>query len=633
MARGKLKSIITSFTSDGDFLALLSPNGLLKIWNTSTGSLLAEWKQSDGGSDARFSCMACSFFGKKGTKEGSACLVALGTEYGDVLAINVFTGEVKWKSTGCHSGGIAGLSFGNKGRRLYTVGSNGMVSEIKSGTGEVIKEFKLSKKSISSSVCSCDEKIVASTSTGIRIFSIEDEKELLKFSTDSGLVQYISTSDDTKVVVTSGFGERDLQVWKCGLDTKSVSKEAVLSMRHPPVAIECKNGCNGEDSSIVLSVSEVGVAYIWNLMTSLKEIDPTTITVNAKKAETDLYSSGKSRKGRTSIVAARLNDIETDGQVKVLIAYGSIDSPHFGLVDITRPGEDIVIAAGEETVKTVTAVQENGVHAGKGLEEVATPAQKKKSSKKRAASDSDSANAEPLADNGDTEPIDGVKVDNDLTEPTMGEKLASLNLVEDNETKSQEKIDSSLQMKPPSADSVHVLLKQALHADDRALLLDCLFRKDEKIVANSITVLNPSDVLKLLESLISLIQSRGAVLACVIPWVRSLLVQHASGIMSQESSLLALNSLYQLIESRNSTFNASTQLSSCLDLLYAGTVNNDEVDENEIIQPVMFEDKDESEEDGSEEEEEAMETDEESENLEMFGDDSDLEGSGGMSED
>lgn len=87
-----------------------------------------------------------------------------------------------------------------------------------------------------------------------------------------------------------------------------------------------------------------------------------------------------------------------------------------------------------------------------------------------------------LYDIGHTEPMDGVKVDNNLTEPTMGEKLASLNLVEDNETKSQEKIDSSLQMKPPSADSVHVLLKQALHADDGALLLDCLFRKDEKVL-------------------------------------------------------------------------------------------------------------------------------------------------------
>jgi len=39
---------------------------------------------------------------------------------------------------------------------------------------------------------------------------------------------------------------------------------------------------------------------------------------------------------------------------------------------------------------------------------------------------------------------------------------------------------------------------------------------------------------------------RGSILACALPWLRSLLLQHSTGIMSQESSLLALNSLYQV---------------------------------------------------------------------------------------
>ena len=39
---------------------------------------------------------------------------------------------------------------------------------------------------------------------------------------------------------------------------------------------------------------------------------------------------------------------------------------------------------------------------------------------------------------------------------------------------------------------------------------------------------------------------RGSILACALPWLRSLLLQHSTRIMSQESSLLALNSLYQV---------------------------------------------------------------------------------------
>ncbi|PON89394.1 hypothetical protein TorRG33x02_147450 [Trema orientale] len=119
-----------------------------------------------------------------------------------------------------------------------------------------------------------------------------------------------------------------------------------------------------------------------------------------------------------------------------------------------------------------------------------------------------------------------------------------------------------------------------------------------------------------------------AVLACALPWLRCLLLQHASGIVSQESSLLTLNSLYQLIGSR--------LLSSVLDVLYTG-VKSPEGDESGMTVPVICENIDESEE---EESEEAMETDETSEDgddneaaEEAYGGLSDLEGSvDGMSE-
>ena len=46
--------------------------------------------------------------------------------------------------------GISGISFANKGRILHVVGTNGMVSTLKSENGELIGEFKASKKPISS---------------------------------------------------------------------------------------------------------------------------------------------------------------------------------------------------------------------------------------------------------------------------------------------------------------------------------------------------------------------------------------------------------------------------------------------------------------------------------------------------
>ncbi|PSS17879.1 WD repeat-containing protein [Actinidia chinensis var. chinensis] len=632
MARLKLKSLITFFTPEGDYLATLSPNGVVKIWNTNSGTLLAEWRQSNADSDVSFSCMACSFVGKKRRKEHGTCLLALGSDAGEVLVVDVFTGEKKWKSTGCHPGGIAGLCFTNRGHILLVVGKDGVAFEMNSVTGEVVKKFKVSKTPISSLACCYDEKILAFASGKIRIFSWENEKELLKFSADGGLGQHISISDDAKTIVTSGVGEKHLQVWKCDLSNGAVSKGPVLSMRHHPLAFECKSGANGEDSLVILSVSKSGVAYVWNLKASSEEeVIPTKVTVKASKGKMEVQNSGSD--GRLPVMAARLHALGSDGQVTVLVAYGSADCPQFSFLDISNPSEDIVITAGAEMEKIGSkTVQENGVLAGgmheENLEAVAVSIENKKANKKRAASDPDLADTKYLVDDdiGHTEPMDESQIDEDLNEPTMGDKLASLNLQENN-NKSLDKKESSQHAKPPSADSIHVLLKQALHADDRALLVNCLDTQDDKVIANSVSLLNPSDILKLLDSLISLIHSRGAVLASSLPWLRSLLLQHASVVMSQESSLIALNSLYQLIESRVSTFHPALQLSSCLDLLYTAIVD-DGFDENDGITPVVYEDKDESDE---EESEDAMETtDQEDSDIEPFNDVSDLEGSDDM---
>ncbi|XP_002517583.2 WD repeat-containing protein 43 [Ricinus communis] len=634
MAKEKLKSLITAFTSDGDFLAILYPTGSIKIWSTGNGSLLAEWKQSDDDS-VSYSCMACSFVGKKRKQEHSTFLLALGTHGGDILATDAFTGDMKWKSSGHHPGGVIGLAFANKGRSLRSVGTNGKASEMNSKSGELTVEFKASKRPISSLAFSSDEEVLAAVSSRARLLSLVNGKELFKFPDDLGTVQHISISKSAKNIVTTGFGEKILHLWRCNLSSKSLSAGPVLSMRHPPLVIECKSTGDEkeEDGLIVLSVSESGVVYVWNLKTSSQdEVNPTKITVKGSKSETNQHNGDYSKKHRPSILAAQLHDIKDDKQFTVVIAYGPIDYPKFRTVNVTNSGENILV---NDTDVTET-VRENGISKDSNyLESEATIAStlKKKTKKKRAASEMDpSAPGDVDTENG--EAMNGVLVEDDVNEPTMGEKLASLNLQDNDKTKDQEKPESPPHAKPPSADSVNILLKQALHAEDRALLLDCLYTQNEKVIANSISQLNPSDVHRLLNSLLTIIDSRGAILACALPWLKVLLLQHASGIMSQDSSLVALNSLYQIIESRVSTFPSALQLSSYLDFLYAEVVD-DISEETETIIPVIYEDKDESDEDDidGQESEEAMETDQESEDEEeAFGGLSDLEGGDDMSE-
>ncbi|CAH8387199.1 unnamed protein product [Eruca vesicaria subsp. sativa] len=96
----------------------------------------------------------------------------------------------------------------------------------------------------------------------------------------------------------------------------------------------------------------------------------------------------------------------------------------------------------------------------------------------------------------------GALVDDANNEPTMGDKFESLNLLGGEKLSNEESND-----KPPTAASVNVLLRQALHADDRSLLLDCLYNRDEQVIAKSVAKLNSAEVLKLLNSLLPILQS------------------------------------------------------------------------------------------------------------------------------
>ncbi|KAG4963621.1 hypothetical protein JHK84_040704 [Glycine max] len=185
--------------------------------------------------------------------------------------------------------GICGLSFANKGCLLHIVGHNGVAYGVNTETGELLKEFKITKKSITSLAFSHDEKYLAIVSSRPRDISWEIGEEILKFPNDLGNVEHISISSDAKNLVTSDF-----------------------------------------------------------------------------------------------------------------------DDQH--------------------------------------------------------------------------EAAEGVLLHDDLNEPKMGEKLASLSVLDGNKSRSDIEQESYVLAKPPSADFVHVLLKQALNADDRTFLLDCLFTQNEKVL-------------------------------------------------------------------------------------------------------------------------------------------------------
>ncbi|KAJ4890014.1 hypothetical protein Rs2_29762 [Raphanus sativus] len=165
----------------------------------------------------------------------------------------------------------------------------------------------------------------------------------------------------------------------------------------------------------------------------------------------------------------------------------------------------------------------------------------------------------------------GMLIDDAHTEPTLGDKLESLDLFVGEK--------QSIKDSAPSVD------------------------KPPTVIGNSVAKLNSVEVLKLLNSLIPILQSSFSLFDSVDKVSVTYSFQW-DYVMSQELSLIALNSMYQVGNCM------TVQVSSCLDLIV-----DDLDEEEEDAGPVIYEEKDSYEEEG-EGTEEAMETDEEADESE-----------------
>ncbi|KAJ3674299.1 hypothetical protein LUZ60_004915 [Juncus effusus] len=558
-------SRLASFSPDGRYFAVISSDSTLEVWDTKSGKSVANWKdEQDADSSVDYSCISCFNSGKKRKKDQKLPIIAFGTKTGVITAVNLLSNKKIWSNIIVHNGEVVSLHFSQNGESIYTAGTDGILCELNSENGELKNSFKASKKPINSLSISHNEKFACVASKISRIFNLGDKTELVKIPSQFGSPQQIALTDQN---VVCSYENEEIQVFNLDPEKKYITESFKLSMKNQPKMLSNLNNC------FVLSVSIKNEIYVWNLE-NMNQSEAVKIKIGSKKAK---------KKTLCEIISAKLCELKGDNKcVSVIVAYSFMDSVQFEIIEIKNWGEEIFINSEENT---------HQIDDGDKI--------KKEKGKKRTSSQFDPEKEE----NHDEIKINETSTEiNNPDEPTMEEKLASLNMKNVDREKNVER-----EIKVPSADSVHVLLKQALHADDHSLLLDCIYTRDEKVINKSISLLNPADVIKLLKFFVIMSQSRGAVMVCVLPWLKSLIGLKASSIVSHDSSFSLLNSLFQLIDSRVSTFGMALQLSTCIDFNFS-SIDDDETEE-QFEAPIIYEDKDsDDEEDASRD---SMETDNE----------------------
>ncbi|KAH9683657.1 WD REPEATS REGION domain-containing protein [Citrus sinensis] len=362
MGSSNIRDILTSFSPALDYFAICSGDARIKIWDTLKGQVQTEFADIASTETTSlygnrlerehlsvdYTCMKwLSVDRKKKRKLGSSLLV-LGTGGGDVLALAVSAGQLKWRLSDCHPGGVSAISFATHGSCIYSAGADGMVCEIDPLTGSLLGKFRASTKGISCMAVSSDGKMLATAAGQLKTFNCSDHKKMQKFSGHPGAVRFMTFSDDGKYVLSSAVGERYIALWRTD-GVKKQSASCVLAMEHPAVFMDCRCIDNGgvDDAGLyVLAISETGVCYFWYGQ-NIEELRNTKATKILSSSE-DVNS--KSQKSATpAIFAAKLQDIVKPASVHTFAAYGLLLKPSFQKI-LVNSGEDINLNCSQDGV-------------------------------------------------------------------------------------------------------------------------------------------------------------------------------------------------------------------------------------------------------------------------------------------
>uniref|UniRef100_A0A9I9DNZ2 Small-subunit processome Utp12 domain-containing protein n=1 Tax=Cucumis melo TaxID=3656 RepID=A0A9I9DNZ2_CUCME len=522
MGFSNIRDLLTSFSPDLHFFAISSGDGRIKIWDTLKGQIQTEFadfftsdstsiltKPEKGHLSIDYKCMKWLSLEKKRKRKRQCLLLLLGTGSGDVLALDVAAGELKWKISDCHPGGVASISFPTHGSCIYTAGADGMLCEINSLTGNMLRKFKASTKAIS-------------------------------------------------CISVSPVGERYIVVWSVD-GGKKQSASCVLAMEHPAIFVDSRRSNDGGDESAlyVLAISEIGVCYLWygQNLEELRSAKPTKVLIS----DNDIFSKSKKR-ATPAIYAAKLQGVPKSGSGQVFLAHGLLVKPSFQNV-LVQSGTDIYLNSSNEGILLPSqsiGKSKKGLDVQGGVvaldranaEDALRPIPKVFDSQEKSTLYQDlqvdrNDVMTQLVDSGSRLEDDvGVK---DSAAVCMEDQLRSLGILHSTDDHMLESI-----------------LKLA-----KSKGIDLEANMSQKKLREAVLSLAPGDAYKLLGNLVNIWQSRLHCGKNVLQWIYSLLLNHSQHILSQEQSAQMLDSLFKITKSKETAVQPLLQLSGRLQLVLA----------------------------------------------------------------
>ncbi|GBM73312.1 WD repeat-containing protein 43 [Araneus ventricosus] len=543
---------IIAFSYHGEYLAYSSPDGCLKIWETSTGTLKQEFTPS---SHLTATCTTLTWgpsqinsnlpkSPKKSRNEslsvvGNLQLIAMGTLTGDILLYSFTNAELYSLLQNGHTGAVNDIYWHHVTNSLFTCSNDQHIIQWDISSGKIKSKWKADKFAVYS-ICVIDENRLLSAGNSVQLWDIKQKSVIKSFeghSTEIHRLLLLPTRGKSlnEYFLSAALGDRVINAWQLN-ENKAKGTIATFVSTSEPGNIDIALKKKGPFRMSV--VTKDGQFHLFEHIlngTMKKPLSPKFTIQIASKTD-----NASSKPYLIPILAANISE----GLDSCLITYGSFIKPMFERINISDISKDLILIRDlsfsstisiEDSVSRIKhAEKPNNVKMlapGHMTDVTLTESTSKKRKQKNV----------------------------DIRELPMEERLKALDLSTTPKNLTEEPAIKSDSM-------VHLLL-QGLQSKDNNMLNTVLQCGDKVVIQNTLKRLPLQSILLVLKELYERLNKQEPRNHPCLRWLIGLLTTHLPYLMSCKDIDEYLGPISQLIEARIENFSKMRQLQGGLKVL------------------------------------------------------------------
>ncbi|XP_064622092.1 WD repeat-containing protein 43-like [Lineus longissimus] len=566
-----------SFSSSGEYLAHSSPDGTLKLWQTSTATLSQEYTPS---SHLSATC-TCINWGpwrdakntpkkKKRRKSGageSLQLVALGTQSGDVLLYSVAKGDLQSQMTDGHSDRVNDISWCQDGYKIFTCSSDRHIVEWDVLTGKIKNKWKGDKAEVYS-LCLCPgDMYLLSASRSIKLWDLQKREVLKTFTghaTEVFRLLLASTSQEFSLrnsyVMSAAVNDRLLHAWNLDPSAKDKSALASFALPEEPVSMSISRYQESDKAMLLASVTQNGHLLVFEHVLNgkcKKSLQPkVSIQIATPGCKDDVPRP-------IPILAVH---ISCDNLRSLVMVYGNFLKPSIEKLEYGSLEQEVCLVRDDPSQTIVRQESE--------VTKIKTP---DTSREVMQLAPGHMAPSQPTM-------TGSKKKRRKSNEMSMEDRLNAMGFDQSSDQA------APAATHPPQADTLATLLTQGLQSQDKLIINNVLQTNNEKIIKNTVRRLPVPVVIPLVKELSRRMHGHAQVGHVLIKWVKMVLTIHTSYLMTFPEIVDTLSSLYQMMDYRVGMFSRLSKLQGKLELMLS-QVTSQTQDEEETVatqQPMLI---------------------------------------------